>query len=69
MLKIWKLYSLSKFANFLIVLRAQIVTIFEPKVVTISARNTISNEKICKLCKAIFSTQYNIFNQILEFYF
>ena len=35
-------YSLTKFANFLIiVLRAEIATIFEPKVVTISARNTI----------------------------
>ena len=35
-------YSLIKFANFLIaVLRAKIVTIFEPKVVTISARNTM----------------------------
>ena len=35
-------YSLTKFANFLIiVLRAEIVTIFEPKVVAIFARNTI----------------------------
>ncbi len=35
--------SLAKFANFLliIVLRAAIATIFEPKVVAISARNTI----------------------------
>ncbi len=33
--------AFTKFAHFLIVLRAKIVTIFEPKVVTISARNTI----------------------------
>ena len=37
-------------------LRAEITTIFEPKVVAISARNTMS-----KLCKAIFFTHYNIF--------
>ncbi len=37
---VWKIYcSLKKFANILIiVLRAEIATIFEPKVVTISAR-------------------------------
>ncbi len=34
-------YRLTKFANFLTVLCAKIVTIFEPKVVTISVRNTI----------------------------
>ena len=35
-------HSLTKFANFLIILlRAEIVTIFEPKVVAISARNTM----------------------------
>ncbi len=37
-------HSLTKFANFLInihVLRAEIVTIFEPKLVTISSRNTM----------------------------
>ncbi len=35
-------YSHAKFANFvIIVLRAEIVTIFEPKVVTISARHTV----------------------------
>ncbi len=35
-------HSLTKFVNSLtIVLRAEIVTIFEPKVVAISARNTI----------------------------
>ena len=41
------------------VLRAEIVTIFEPKMVTISARNT-NILKICKLRKAIFSVFYNI---------
>ena len=35
------------------VLRAEIVTIFEPKMVTISARNT-NIYKICKLCETIF---------------
>jgi hypothetical protein len=41
------------------VLRAEIVTIFEPKMVTISARNT-NIYNICKLCKAIFSKLYII---------
>ena len=41
------------------VLRAEIVTIFEPKMVTISARNT-NILKLCKLRKAIFSVFYNI---------
>jgi hypothetical protein len=41
------------------VLRAEIVTIFELKMVTISARNT-NILKICKLRKAIFSVFYNI---------
>ena len=41
------------------VLRAEIVTIFEPKMVTISARNT-NIYKIFKLYKAIFSKLYNI---------
>ena len=45
---------------YVFVLRVEIVTIFEPKVVTISARSTII-QKICKLCKTIFSTHYNIF--------
>ena len=48
-------YSLTKFANFLIiVLRTEIATIFK-------AESGSNNEKICKLCKAIFSTHYNIF--------
>ena len=45
-------------------LRAESVTIFEPKVVRIFARNTIMR-KFAKLCKAIFSTHYIFFNQIL----
>jgi hypothetical protein len=50
-------YSLAKFAYFVsVVLRAEIVTIFEPKMLTISARNT----NIYKLCKTIFSKLYNI---------
>jgi hypothetical protein len=52
-------YSLAKFANFVFVLRAEIVTIFGSKMVTISARNT-NIYKICKLRKAIFSVFYNI---------
>jgi hypothetical protein len=44
---------------YMFVLRAEIVTIFEPKMVTISARKT-NIYKICKLCKAIFSKLYNI---------
>ncbi len=52
-------YSLTKFANSLIiVLRAEIATTFGSKMVAISARNT--NEKTCKLCKAIFSVFYKI---------
>jgi hypothetical protein len=44
---------------YMFVLRAEIVTIFEPKMVTIFARNT-KLYKICKLCKALFSKLYNI---------
>jgi hypothetical protein len=51
------LRSLHIFSMF--VLRGEIVTIFEPKMVTISARNT-NILKICKLRKAIFSLFYNI---------
>jgi hypothetical protein len=44
-----------------VVLRAEIVTTFGPKMVliAISARNT-KVYKICKLCKTIFSAFYNI---------
>jgi hypothetical protein len=45
---------------YMFVLRAEIVTIFEPKMVTISACNT-NRYKICKLCKAIFSKLYTDF--------
>jgi hypothetical protein len=47
----YRKYSLAKFESF--------QTIFEPKMVTISARNT-NILKICKLRKAIFSVFYNI---------
>ena len=54
-------YSLTKFANFLIiVLRAQIATIFKAESGN-NLRTLHNNEKICKLCKAIFSAHYNIF--------
>ena len=46
---------------YIFALCVEIVTIFEPKVVAISARTRII-WKICKLCKAIFSTHYNIFH-------
>ncbi len=52
--------ALQSLQIFSLLLRAEIATIFEPKVVTISARNTIMRE-ICKLCKAIFSADYNFF--------
>jgi hypothetical protein len=41
------------------VLCSEIVTIFKPKMVTISARNT-NIYKICKLCKTKYSKLYNI---------
>ena len=41
-------------------LRAEIVTIFGSKMVTISARKYTNIYKICKLRKAIFSVFYNI---------
>ena len=47
---------------YIFVLRVEITTIFERKVVTISARNTIMQ----KICKAIFSTHYNIFQPNFE---
>ncbi len=53
-------YSLTKFANFLIVSRAEIATIFKAESGS-NFRAYHNNEKICKLCKAIFSTHYNIF--------
>ena len=47
------------------VLRAENATIFGPNVVRISARKT-KVYKICELCKAIFSSFFNIFhNQTL----
>ena len=39
--------------------RAEIVNIFEPKMVTISARSA-NIYNICKLCNTIFSKLYNI---------
>jgi hypothetical protein len=49
------------------VLRAEFVTIFQPKMVTISARNT-NVYKICKLYKTIFQDLQHFLNQILQFY-
>jgi hypothetical protein len=59
LLKTENIASRSLHILYMFVLRAEIVTIFERKVVTISARNT-NVYKICKLCKAIFSKLYNI---------
>jgi hypothetical protein len=44
---------------YMFVLRAEIVTIFGSKMVTISARDT-NIYKICKIRKAIFSVFHNI---------
>jgi hypothetical protein len=53
---------------FVLGLRAEIVTIFEPKMVTISARNT-NIYKICKLCNLQTFPSFTVFrNQILQFY-
>ena len=50
------------------VLRAEIATTFAPETVAISARNT-KIYKICKLCKAFFSSHFTTFcNQTLQFY-
>ena len=62
-------YSLTKFANFLvIVLRAEIVTTFGSKMVTISARNTMIRQfaNFARLCFPYFTT---FRHQILEFYY
>ncbi len=60
-------YSLTKFANFLIiVLSAKIATIFEPKVITILARNTIMR-KFAHFVRLYFPHITTFFNQILEF--
>ena len=61
-------YRLAKFALFLITgLRAEFVTIFEPKVVTISARNTM--RKFANFVRLYFPHVTIFFNQILEFYY
>ncbi len=61
-------YRLTKFANFLIiVLRAEIATIFEPKVVAISARNT-TMRKFANFVRLYFPHITTFFNQILGFY-
>ncbi len=55
--------SLTKFANCqsLLCYVRKLLPLSALKMVAISARNIIFNEKICKLCKAIFSAHYNIF--------
>jgi hypothetical protein len=58
MRKIYIALQISKIL-YTFVLRQEIVTIFGPNVVAISARNT-KVYKIFELCKAIFSSFYNI---------
>jgi hypothetical protein len=50
------------------VLRAEIVTIFEPKMITISARNT-NILKICKFRKAMFSVFSMHISSVFFLYF
>jgi hypothetical protein len=52
-------YNLIKFANSLIMLRANIVKIAFKNCSNFHTQH--NNEKICKLFKAIFSAHYNIF--------
>ena len=56
---VWNTASKSLQIFYMIVLRAEMVTIFQPELVTISARNTTIH-KIYKLCIAIFPTLYSI---------
>ncbi len=53
---------------YLLVLRVKIVTIFESKVVTISARHTIIR-KFANFVRLNFPHITTFFNQILEFYY
>ncbi len=63
-------YSLTKFANFLIiVLRAEIVTTFGSKMVTISARNTIIRTLFANFARLHFPYFKTFGHQILQFYY
>ena len=53
---------------YVFVLRVEIVTVFEPKVVAISARNTIMR-KFANFVRLYFPHITTFFNQILEFYY
>ena len=66
--KITNIICLAKFANFLIVLRVEIVTIFEPKVVATSASNTIMR-KFAIFVRLYFPHITTFFNQILKIYY
>ena len=61
-------YSLANVANFLylFVWRVEIVTSFEPKVIAISARNTIM-KKFVNFVKLYFLHITTFFDQIWEF--
>ena len=61
-------YSLTKFANFLIiVLRAEIATTFGSKMAAIFARNTM--RKFANFVRLYLPHITTLFNQILEFYY
>ncbi len=61
-------YSLTKFANFLIVLRAEIVTTFSSKMVTIFARNRMMR-KFPNFVRLYLPHATTFFNHILELYY
>ena len=61
-------YSLTKFANFLIVLRVEILTTFGSKMLTISPRNRIKR-KFANFTRLYFPC-FTIFrHKMLEFYY
>ena len=68
----YTLDSVARFANFPVflyyVLYYVIAATFDPKLIEISASDTII-KKICELCKAIFPTRYSFFKNILGYYF
>ncbi len=58
--------NLVRYGKYSFVLRVKIVTIFEPKVVTISARHTMMR-KFAKFVRLYFPYITIFFNQLLEF--
>ena len=62
-----KKYSFTKFANFLIVLRAEIPTTFGSKMVAISARNNSIVRKFANFVRLFFPYFAKFRDQILKF--